>query len=120
MEATIPVSFDMDDGTEVEITLPVTYYAEKGYPATHEDPGCPDCICDIEFDEKLAITLIVKSYQNTTGVLQFCSKIEAIAALDRALTMPGIEDKLLEIANQAGLDYEFDRAEYLRDQREDR
>lgn len=83
----------------IEIELPVTFTATKGYPATHTDPACPDEINDIEFDNDEAIKLIEKYLEDNESE---------------------IEESLFDDANQQAFQYECEKAEYKRDQMMDR
>jgi hypothetical protein len=87
----------MESTVTIEIELPVTFTASKGYPATHEDPGCPDEINDLDYSEN-----------------------ELIRLVNTALEDKEIEGTLLDEASQAGIEYEYEKAEYLRDQMQDR
>ena len=87
----------MESTITIEIELPVTFTASKGYPATHEDPGCPDEINDLDYSEN-----------------------ELIRLVNTALEDKEIEGTLLDEASQAGIEYECEKAEYLRDQMQDR
>jgi len=115
METTLLVCFDIDEENEVEILLPVTFTASKGYPATHWEPGAPDEIDDVAYDKDNALEM-VEAY---LGHDDF-DPVYALDKIDGFLADPETEAKLMDFANQAGIDYEEDRAEYLRDQREDR
>ena len=86
----------MNSTITIEIELPITYTATKGYPATHEDPGCPDEIEDIDYDEN-----------------------ELIRLVNTELEHHSVSEQLLEEASQAGDDYEAEKAEYLYEQRKD-
>ena len=87
----------MESTITIEIELPVTYTASKGYPATHEDPGCPDEINDLDYSEN-----------------------ELIRLVNTALEDKEIEGTLLDEASQAGLEYEFEKYKHLRDSLLDR
>jgi hypothetical protein len=89
----------MDSTITIEIELPVTYTATKGYPRTHSDPGCPDEVDDIDYNRTTAIHLINAYLEDNKG------EIDGILLYD---------------ANEAALQYECDKAEYKRDQMMDR
>jgi len=113
MEATILVCFDIDDETEVEILLPVKFTASKGYRATHEDPCCPDEIEDVAYDEKEAVTLVIKSLVDNDMLVDF-DQDAILEQIDDFLADPETESKLMDYANQSALEYEFEKAEYKR------
>jgi len=113
METTILVCFELD-GYDVEIDLPVTFTPVKGYPQTHWEPGEPDHIDDIDFDEFEALALVGEDI----GVpFNFDWAIECIEVY---LEDSEVEGKLLDVADQAGRDYEDEKAEYLYEQMRER
>ena len=76
----------------IEITIPVHFQPDKGYPATRWEPGVPAHINDIGFDTKTVLDLI-----------------------DKALSDPEIEAELLDEAEQARDEAEYE-AEQMRNE----
>lgn len=112
MESKILIELDFPSGQLVEIELNVTFFASKGYPATHEEPGCPDEICDIEFDEEEAFNLIKENLIETNQTLEFDKKV-AVIIIEKELESEEVDISLSDYANQQARDYEYEKAEYF-------
>jgi hypothetical protein len=80
----------------VEIDIEVEFTPIKGYPQTYDEPGSPDEIDDIKFDND-----------------------KAIASIEKYLESEEVDGILLEEAYEQTRDYEFEKAEYLYEQKKD-
>ena len=119
MKTELLITFDLDEEIEVEILLPVTFTATKGYPATHWDPGYPDAIEDVQFDEKEAIRIVFKNLEENGFDVVVIDSDAILEQIDDFLCNTEVEAKLLDVANQEARDYEDEKAEYRYEEMKD-
>ncbi len=57
METIKAISFEIE-GWEIEIEIPIEFTACPGYPATQDEPGEPEHVEEIVFDEEIVKPII--------------------------------------------------------------
>ncbi len=79
-------------GWEVEVPIPFSFTYDPGEPVTWDHPGCPEEICDIEFEDDIVKAVIRSEVR----------QIEAAEDTRIKLDMPIVLDDLTEYLETNG------------------